>query len=144
MNREQQRAKNAFAVVHGGGLGKEKDFLTLARQLPTMFQTNGLLASWTFLLSKARKEQRHGRVLEACLEHLGSAGLVEASDGRTPEEVLKTWLGYEGRTPLGVTGLQRITEEAILYSAWLKRAAEAVLTGAAQQTAAPPEGGGAP
>lgn len=132
MDRERLRAANAFSVVSAGGLDKRDRFLVLARELPAMLQTNGLLASWAFLLAKG--EEHHLAAARALAAHLRSAGLVAEDAPANPEDLLvDRWLGagnLAGQSGLSGLELRRLTSEAILYAAWLKRAAEALLSGA--------------
>ena len=77
MNLEQSRAGNAFAQVQKiRDPSQAKDFLNLARQFPAMLQTNGLLASWAFLLAKGKGQGEHWAVLQALLGHLKCCGQV--------------------------------------------------------------------
>ena len=54
-NLEQIRARRAFAIATATSQKSENErdeYLRLSRSLPAMFQNNGLLATWAFLLSK--------------------------------------------------------------------------------------------
>lgn len=117
----QRRAANAYAAV-----ARAPDAtLEIARRLPAMLQTNGLLATWAFLLSKDAGTEP----LAALLTHLRSMSHLGVT-GRGPEKVFLGWVGGNGDAP-AVTGeaLRRITEEALEYAGWLKRAAEAASLG---------------
>lgn len=58
INLDQIRAQRAFEkatdVSSPNSKIVTKEYLGLARSLPAMFQNNGLLATWAFLLSKKR------------------------------------------------------------------------------------------
>jgi len=120
MNLEQIRAQNAFEAASG----KDADFLNLARSLPQMLQTNGLLGTWAFLLAKAGKERSHADVVNALAKHLRSEGIELIGERAVePKSVLLTeWTKPEASSDL----LQDVAAEALAYAGWLKRAAEAL------------------
>jgi CRISPR/Cas system CMR-associated protein Cmr5 small subunit len=120
MHREQVRAHNAFQSVQGV-TQKKDELLALARKLPVMFQTNGLLATWAHLLAKSKEGSEHVQVLAALASHFRSLAL--AGEG-APGELFNSWVStQEG---LSSQGLRRCTTEAIEFAVWLKRAAEAL------------------
>lgn len=118
MNLEQVRAHNAFSFAQR--IGGDADFLRLARKLPVMLHTNGLLATWAHLLASKRT-----KIAEALLEHFQQEGVpVLHPRGNGPLEVFtQEWTGDDGLSGLE---LRRLTAEAVLYAVWLKRAAEAL------------------
>lgn len=120
MHRDQVRARNAFgfvsALAQRTGAEEKDAFLGLARKLPVMLQTNGLLATWGHLLAKHGSEFREAA--QALTAHLQSLALANTG---TPAQLFETWI--EG---LAAAGLRRRTAEAIEYAVWLKRAAEAL------------------
>lgn len=120
MNLEQIRAQHAYEVA----AGKDADFLNLARSLPQMLQTNGLLGTWAFLLARAGKERSHAAVLMALADHLRSEGIALIGERAVdPKSVLlKEWTQPEAGSDL----LQDVAAEALAYAGWLKRAAEAL------------------
>ena len=123
MNRDQVRARNAFGFVPARLTSSPADFLQLVRKLPVMLQTNGLLATWAYLLAKEKKDRQD--IAKALLEHLRDSGVAPASASRDARAVfLNDWTGPQAR--LGTGELRRLTAEAIIYAGWLKRAAEAV------------------
>lgn len=110
---DQVRARNAFAYVLT--VQDRAELLQLARKLPAMFQTNGLLASWAHLLAK-----KDDATAGAFLGHFREVGLLQ--DPRDAREVfLNVW-----SAGLDMGSLQRLTAEAVIFAAWLKRAAEAL------------------
>lgn len=127
INLEQIRARRAFAkaaeVARPNSGIEAKEYLSLARNLPAMFQNNGLLATWAFMLSK--QDKKHFKVLlKALLDHfrdgqfnLGVANTDEA------KVFIEEWTG---KTPVTGPQLMQLTAEAIAFSGWLKRAAEAL------------------
>jgi CRISPR/Cas system CMR-associated protein Cmr5 small subunit len=148
MNLEQARGHAAFSFVQSIPDGRRADFLGVAQKLPVMLQTNGLLATWAHLVAKggparvaapAASLDENALAARALLDHLrphAPANLFTAADG-TVEALLALW-----RTePAGASGvtLRRLTAEAIRYSVWLKRAAEALLSGSTGEAAV--EGG---
>ncbi len=134
MNLDQVRADDAFSFVQGLAKGEEQEkFLGIARKLPAMLQTNGLLATWAYLLSKKKVE---GRAAEALLAHFRRAGLDVPAEGAPTDVFTRVWV----RPGLSSRRLRQLTHEAIVYSVWLKRAAEALCdTGAPAAPAAAPE-----
>lgn len=116
MNLEQTRAQHAFEAA----AGKNAEFLNLARGLPQMLQTNGLLATWAFLLAKG--ESSHLALLRSLASHLRSEGI-----GLVREPDAKRLLTSEWTDPrTGPAQLQRLTAEVIAFAGWLKRASEAL------------------
>jgi CRISPR type III-B/RAMP module-associated protein Cmr5 len=144
MNLEQARGHAAFSFVQGIPAPRRADFLGVAQKLPVMLQTNGLLATWAHLVAKGGPApastptaslDENALAARALLDHLRShapAKLFAAADGNA-EALDALW----GKDPSGASGLtlRRLTAEAIRYSVWLKRAAEAVLSGAAGEAA---------
>jgi CRISPR/Cas system CMR-associated protein Cmr5 small subunit len=132
MHRDQIRARNAFQFVQGT-IRNPADLLALARKLPVMLQTNGLLATWAHLLAKNGSE--YEQALAVLASHLQSLRL--AGDA-TPEALFNAWVDV--RTGLSSVDLRRRTAEAIEFAVWLKRAAEAVCdTGSGASAPAPSE-----
>jgi CRISPR/Cas system CMR-associated protein Cmr5 small subunit len=124
MNLDQLRAHTAFTFVQGYK-GKRDAFLGLARTLPVMLQTNGLLAAWAHLLSKSKKEEYRG-ALDALLAHFRATPLRLVPAGGDPASVF-TGIWNAPASPATGLQLRRLTAEAIAFSVWLKRAAEALL-----------------
>lgn len=121
MNLDQVRAANAFGFVRTVADGQDR-FLALSRKLPVMLQTNGLLATWAHLLAKKGRE--YERIVEALLRHLQHQGIGLVEGPTSAEAVfLEVWTVAGGATG---GRLRRLTAEAIAYSVWLKRAAEAL------------------
>jgi len=118
-SRETRRAAAAFAVAARSSSGPQAgDFLRLARQLPGMLQTNGLLATWAYLLGKDEAFLAH------LFEHLRSCGLLKADETGSREILLARWTAEDGTQRLDGLRLRRLTAEALDYAVWLKRAAE--------------------
>jgi CRISPR/Cas system CMR-associated protein Cmr5 small subunit len=118
MHRDQVRARNAFRFVQGP-LQDAGAFLTMARKLPVMLQTNGLLATWAHLLAKNNSE--HQEALAALTSHLQSLGLAGQL---TPSGLFDDWIDAD--RGLSSAELRRRTAEAMEFSVWVKRAAEAL------------------
>lgn len=131
VNLEQIRAQRAFscATVAAGFEDKNREeFLSLAKDLPAMFQNNGLLATWAFFLSKDKTA--HAALSAALLEHLQKHfrdpqlefTVVEAL---APSEAFTNYWTRAGKELNGAQ-LMQLTAEAVAFSGWLKRAAEAL------------------
>ena len=123
---ELVRARNAFEAAQKKAAAPPKErsgFLNLARKLPAMLQTNGLLASCAFLFAKNEPERK--AVREACRSHLDHAELASLHAAAAKlDEVFKPSRAA-ARRPLTGPELQRLTAETIAFAGWLKRAAEA-------------------
>lgn len=126
INLEQVRAKAAFECASTLDRNLHKDFLSLARSLPAMFQGNGLLATWAFLLSKEKREVHYKKVLQVMVAHLRWSDFGFGIDSNDTAEslFLTKWTG--GSSTMSPTRLMALTAEAIVFSGWLKRAAEAL------------------
>jgi CRISPR/Cas system CMR-associated protein Cmr5 small subunit len=102
---EQVRAQRAYTAPVS----------PMAESLPTMLQVNGLLATWAFLISKK----------EESLLHTLAMHLMPHSDhALQPRAIFLRWVG-SGAGRLTASELRRLTDEALAFSAWLKRAAQA-------------------
>jgi CRISPR/Cas system CMR-associated protein Cmr5 small subunit len=126
MNLQQIRASHAFSSVQKIPKGTQGDFLQLARKLPVMLQTNGLLATWAHLLAKGGKEHRneYDDMAALLLQHFRNPSVNLAGDpNRSAKDIFfEVWIsGHQGGLPL-----RRRTAEALELSVWLKRAAEAL------------------
>jgi len=130
MDRERLRASHAFAfAAQKRGQSEAEKILSRVRELPSMLQTNGLLATWAFYLASG---ERHGYrpVAEAVLGYLQQAELVGPADRQlTVERIFaERWLSAPGDGGLSGLELRSLTAETILYAVWLKRAGEALLS----------------
>lgn len=127
-NLEQIRASLAFRkAALFAGRSDSKEYLSLARSLPAMFQSNGLLATWAFLLSKNKTSQNpQNDILNALLEHFKDTrfNLGVGQELNAMTVFTHKWTG--GTPPLSGVELMKLTGEAIIFSGWLKRAAEAL------------------
>ncbi len=110
ISREQLRARRAYAQPH--------PLPERAMSLPTIIQVNGLLSTWAFLLSKGDTA-----LLRILNEHLWHS---ENGAGNPPSarDTFLAWIG-DGNGQLTGSRLRRLTAEALAFSAWLKRAAQA-------------------
>ena len=106
---EQLRARRAYSL---------REYPDRAVSLPTMIQVNGLLSTWAFLLSK-----KETALLEILAEHLWFSERG-AGEPPTPRAMFDGWLGLSHQQLTGPR-LRRLTEEALAFSVWLKRAAQA-------------------
>lgn len=122
---DQRRAALAYQAIAGA----DADTVRLARGLPDLLRTNGLLAAWAFLI---KKDMKKTKLLPILLQHLrdlpeleipepGNAGGVEDA-----KAVFRHWVGGATGDRGGVSGpqLRALTAEALAFAGWLKRAAE--------------------
>lgn len=127
-NLEQIRASRAFTkAALFTGRNDSQEYLSLARSLPAMFQNNGLLATWAFLLSKNKTSQNPQKdLLSALLEHFKDTrfNLGVGQEWDIEKVFTHKWTG--GTHPLSGAELMKLTGEAVIFSGWLKRAAEAL------------------
>jgi len=126
INLNQIRAKHAFenvAKISNAKKEQNEKFLSLARGLPTMLQQNGLLATWAFFLAK--KEDHHQAAAKIILDHLKA---YFPQDGHLQNKDFKTFFTeYLAGHLINTNGqLMKMTSEAIVFSGWIKRAAEAL------------------
>lgn len=123
-NLEQIRARHAFAIAAAVAKDNHKDYSGLASNLPAMFQNNGLLATWAFLLKQDKVQ--HNTILNALLEHFQHDHFnLVAAGPLTPRKVFVEHWTHQNRALNGAQ-LMQLTAEAVAFSGWLKRAAEAL------------------
>lgn len=113
---DQRRAASAYATITAA----PKKVAELAIRLPAMLQINGLLATWAFLLSQEGKG--NPTPVGALLTYLQSLKDLKVPVGNA-ESVFLHWVG--GAAGIGGSLLRALTAEALAWSGWLKRAAEA-------------------
>ncbi len=125
MNQNLMQIRTAHAFEEAAQHANDEKFLALAQELPMMFQMNGFLATWAFLLAK--KKEEHQKTLTALLRHFQEPrlNLPLPHNHNDPHALFLRWIGErEGVEPLSTVELQRLTEEAIEFAGWLKRAAK--------------------
>jgi CRISPR-associated protein, Cmr5 family len=112
---DQRRAASAYAYAAMAG------DLDRAQKLPMMLQINGLLATWAFLLGKGETA-----LLDALISYLRTLRELAVPKGDA-ETVFLHWVGGAAGGSNGIDGplLRALTGEALVWSVWLKRAAEA-------------------
>lgn len=112
---DQRRAASAYTYAATPNAG-----LDWAQKLPAMFQINGLLAAWAFLLAKGETP-----LLDALLSYLRTLPELAVPKGNAAAVFLH-WVGGKDAKD-GIDGplLRALTAEALAWSVWLKRAAEA-------------------
>ena len=84
-----------------------------------MLQTNGLLATWAHLLSK----REASTVVQTLADHLWQWENRQGAQP-TPRAVFLGWVS-DGQAQLSGTRLRGLTEEALAFAVWLKRAGKA-------------------
>jgi len=131
INLEQIRAQRAFAqatIAAGFGKDDREEYLSFAKNLPAMFQNNGLLATWAFFLSKDKKA--HQTLLTALLDHFQKHFRDPQLEFTVAESIgpKEVFINYWTRAGKELNGMQlmQLTAEAVAFSGWLKRAAEAL------------------
>ena len=118
ITREQNRSRDAARAVQDIDASLDervhKKVNPLAKKLPVMIRTNGLLQTTAFLMAKAPDSQAHRRVLRFLEEQLHVAGYVGST---------KTL--HEAAASADYSRYLRMQEEAVACAAWLKRFATA-------------------
>lgn len=117
---DQIRAAAAYRAVASA----DDKAVDMARRLPSMFQINGMLATWAFLIAKSEKQ---ATPLPALLAHLRMLPELQVPETGDPKQVFLHWVGGGRDSADGISGttLRHLTEEALAFAGWLKRAAEA-------------------
>ena len=129
INLEQIRAHRAFEKATAvAEQNYHEEFLSLAQNLPAMFQNNGLLATWAFLLSKkgeGAKGAAQQEILETLLTHFRDSQFdLGVANSDVVRVFVEEWT--VGATSLDGIKLMKLTAEAVAFSGWLKRAAESL------------------
>jgi len=114
-NLQQLRARNAYDFIQKN---RNEQLKKIALKMPVMFQTNGLLASVAFLLSKTD----FNPLSENLLKHLKSDafGFCLGDESDIESIFLNRWINPN----YPASEIRLLTDELISYSGWLKRAAE--------------------
>lgn len=115
---EQERAQQAWkAIDEMRTTGKENDYGSRAKNLPSMIQTNGLGAAMAFLLAKAGKPGTKDYKLHEHMlyQHISRRVVMES-----PYDDLMDLIRQAD-----TDAYRRATAEAIAFSIWLKRYVEA-------------------
>jgi CRISPR/Cas system CMR-associated protein Cmr5 small subunit len=138
MDLDQLRAHNAFTHVQGLDRNRS-EFLALARKLPFMLHTNGLLATWAHLLARPKKAPENARALQALSTHLRAVAVrlrLDVAPAGDEQKIFDRWVNAQN----GLTGfaLRKNTAEALAFSTWLKRAAEALCDAGTPEASPPP------
>ena len=114
--REQERAENAWGKIERVS-ANHKEYGSRVRDLPAMIQTNGLGQSLAFLKSKAKNNNRDYHAV--LYSHL-STWLGEKIRGQQNDSDFLTWIITQNSDVY-----RRATTEALAYTMWLRRFAEA-------------------
>ena len=114
----------------------QKEFRSAARSFPTMVHNNGLSAAIAFLKVKMvgevkdasgkQKEKNHYdslyESLEGWLVEIGRVSIDKNEDGRKAKDLL------EAVVKMSRDRYRIVTEEVMIYSQWIKRFAEGMLS----------------
>lgn len=121
---DQIRAEGAFNGLRDAAAAT----LDLSEKLPAMLQTNGLLATWAHCLAKSKPAHpEFQNLLRLMLFDFQGTGALPPTADLQPADVFRAWVG-PGQ-PLSGSKLRQLTAEALAFSAWLKRAAQAHAAG---------------
>ncbi len=122
INLEQERAAFAFTNVKPNS--KLNGFASAAKNLPAMIQSNGLLATWAFLLAKEKKSPTHKKLADILTEYYKTFLPEYELNDITRHTFFTEHLTKDGTRV--AQNLMKLTAEAIAISGWIKRAAEAL------------------
>lgn len=130
-NLEQLRAENAFKFIEK--VQNKKEIMDIAKRLPTMFHTNGLLATFAFLLKnedklKMKKDGMEINLIDNLIKHLKKTNRKAIPDDFKKEMIFNGDNAWIDDSNFETTDFFIITDEMIKYATWLKRAAEALAT----------------
>ena len=121
---EQKRAKLAWEFIHDELAKKDnstqKEFKSAIRKLPTMILTSGFGQTIAFHLSK-EKNKPHYEIIKNVVVALNELTKISGID--TPEKLVKEITSTDHETYI------LLSREALKYTTWLKRFAEAELEG---------------
>lgn len=114
---EQERAKSAWGNIEKVPVSIQKEYGSLARGLPALIQTNGLGQALAFLSAKGKNDPaKHQSVI---YKHLSDWVCSRMPQEKKPGNLLE-WVITQD------SGMyRRATREALAYSLWLRRFAEA-------------------
>lgn len=118
---DQIRAEFAWQRVNAVEQGVREKYRNLAKSLPALVMTNGLMQSLAFLRGKAdhRDRNEHDRLLSHILEWLQEAGVIPGQ--QIGFEAAMNWCVAPERTTLDY---QHATEEAQAILRWIRQLAD--------------------
>lgn len=109
---DQERASYAWERVQSA----TREYQSLAKSLPALIMTNGLMQTLAFLSGKSTKE--HKRLCEDILGWLNKVALIQKGEYQTAIREMA-----EGMDSLQY---QRVTEEALAVLRWIRYLAQTV------------------
>jgi CRISPR-associated protein Cmr5 len=118
---DQIRAEFAWGRVNAVEPGTRDKYRNLAKSLPALVMTNGLMQALAFLKGKAdnRGRNEHGLLLAHLLEWLRETGVLPGTACNF--EGVMAWCAASDRTTLDY---QRATEETQAILRWIRQLAE--------------------
>lgn len=130
---EQGRAKFAYDCAEAGsGIPKKKDYKSHTKKIPMMIKTNGLGAAFAFVKAKGNSDKETDYAYKLIYRQVTDwlkqepCGLVAAplNEGKDLAEVIITLDSPRYRT---------LTNEVLAFLTWLKRFAEGLIEGEADE-----------
>lgn len=131
-NLEQLRARNAFSFIkqmleEPNLNDKVKDDIAgKVSNLATMFQKNGVLATFAFLLAK-NKDGKLQSLLNSLMNNLKESKRTALATGPAANDIFQGENSWINSDEFNMTDLFIVTDEMIKYATWLKRALEALM-----------------
>lgn len=118
---DQIRAEFAWARVKAVEPSVREKYRNLAKSLPALVMTNGLMQTLAFLKGKAdnRNRNEHGQLLTHILEWLRDADVIPGQ--QVGFEAAMNWCVARERTTLDY---QRATEETQAILRWIRQLAD--------------------
>jgi CRISPR-associated protein Cmr5 len=120
---EMIRANYAYSKI---GAAASKELGDLAQKLPIMLKTNGLLATWAFIMSKREKNKAYKEMQKIIWEYFQNPALPLELRYLLLEDIFNIGLSDSIK-------IRRLTDETIALSSWLKRAAETLCSNEAKE-----------
>lgn len=123
LTRDQHRAQHALGKVREVPNQLRSDYQTLVKGFSATIVTNGLGQACAMLLAKAENKDASNSAHRRLYEHLSDWLLKEAKVYKDAKELIDAVVGH------GQSQYVRAQAESLAYLEWLKKFAQAYLTG---------------
>ena len=123
-NIEQAAARYAWGRVKGVSTNTLKAYKNLAKSVPALVTTNGLMQVLAFLKGKAKDREEHQRLLDDLLGWLHETRTLPVQHGGFQQAM--QWFVSEACTPVAY---QQTTEQALAVLTWIRYFSDALDNG---------------
>lgn len=126
---ERERAKFAYeCAMEGSKIEKNKEYKAYVKKILTLIKTNGLLATFAFVSSKAEKDSSksgyaYNLIYNQTIKWLSQEPVGIISDRLKGKDMVRVF------TELNSSQYRAVTNEVLTFFVWLKRFAEALIKG---------------